>query len=662
MEIFKYIKETGRILVLASAFGLVSCNYLDVVPPETADIDDTMKDATSTLNFLYSCYSPIEYDDINPLKYIAYDAAGDDYVLPRLWDNGCSRTQWGMLSPTNAKDWQAFNWGAVYPWKSLYTGIGQCNLFLKNLDELHPPITEDTYKEYRAEAMFLKAYYHMRALQLFGPIPIMDKLMPQGTPVSDMPGRSHFDFCVDYIVDLFDKAAADLPATRNTQYFGRATSVAAKALKARILVYAASPLWNSSETPLAKWTNTSYETPGYDKALVSGTYDAKKWERARQACQDALSSAESAGFRLFTVNDAETVREQHKVNLPAVPAVDGSSSNEQLLFLQRVMMFRYLITARPSEGNLENLWGTLYNGTNAIYAGIPHFVLKADNGSEAGGYGGMSPTLYAVEHFYTKNGKLPEEDPAFPQQSEWFKSANLTNKDIIKLHVGREARFYAWISFDGDEYSSYIVDGKKPLIVEARNPAKQGYDPNKWGERNNCVTGYLSKKGVQPNYYMRQIDGNNNRDQIKYPMPLIRMAELYLNLAECEAQVGGQYTESGIKHLNEIRRRAGVPELTMADLTAGKTLLDRVMEERFIEFFQEGQRYYDIRRYLNGAKYLDKDNFMGLNALVKSPSFEEFNQVTPINQPFKWDQRMYIMPIPISEIYNNPQLEQAPGY
>ena len=53
----------------------------------------------------------------------------------------------------------------------------------------------------------------------------------------------------------------------------------------------------------------------------------------------------------------------------------------------------------------------------------------------------------------------------------------------------------------------------------------------------------------------------------------------------------------------------------------------------------------------------------GLNAIAqKDPTFEEFNQRVKVDQPFQWDDRMYLLPIPTSEIYNNPQLVQAPNY
>lgn len=634
--------------------NMSACNYLDVIPPETADVDDTMTDAETTLRFLYTCYGRIQYGNIDPIFYGNLDGAADDFVLPALWTTNSSYTQWGQVTA-----YQANAWGDGYPWKKIYDGIGLSNQFMQLLDELNPPISSDTKELYRAEATFIKAYYHMRALQLFGPIPLMDIFMSQNTPVSELPGRSHFDYCVDYIVGLFDKAAERLPATWDSQYFGRGTSVIAKALKARLLLYAASPLWNSNGSPYANWENQNFETPGYGKKLVSASYDAAKWERARAASQEALDAALAAGFRLFSITDSETIRRQQDVKLPSVPGVDGNTAEGEE-FLQRVMMYRYMITAKQTEGNKENIWGLMV-AQEAKNGAIPHYVITEDNGNKVGYWGGVSPTLYTVENFYTKNGKIPAEDPEFPNESAWFKSANIPgNSDVINLHADREARFYAWISFDGDEYSSNMVN-YGPLMIRARDPQQQGYNPAMWGNRNYSVTGYLTKKYVQPNLvYLRS--GGQNFDNIKYAVAMVRMAELYLNLAECQAQVGGQYTTAALENLNIVRERAGVPELTQSDISAGKTLVDHILNERFIEFFEEGQRYYDIRRYMLGAERLNSSNFEGLNAEIVGPTFEQFNRRVRVNQPFTWNDRMYILPVPTKDVYSNPQMVQAPGY
>lgn len=101
-------------------------------------------------------------------------------------------------------------------------------------------------EQWLAEAHFLIAYYHFALLRKYGPIPVVTEYVPQSTPSSDFGGRYHYDYCVNWIAYQLDLAAQNLPPTREGTEWGRATSTMAKALKARVLMYAASPLWNGS--------------------------------------------------------------------------------------------------------------------------------------------------------------------------------------------------------------------------------------------------------------------------------------------------------------------------------------------------------------------------------------------------------------------------------
>ncbi len=506
-------------------------------------------------------------------------------------------------------------------------------------------VTEGDKVRWKAEVKFCEAFYHFTLLNAYGPIPLVTKYYSQNTATSDFPGRSPYDVCVDSISNWFDEAAENLPAVVQDDELGRATSTACKALKARLLVYAASPLWNGS-FPYASWKNKD------GQELVSHTYDANKWKRALEACNDAITWATTQGERsLFNLATSESIRKNENVPLPTIDNVDST-------FKERVMLMRYLMTTTEDEGNKETILGIIETDASYDYikALIPHAVTKY-NGSPVGGWSGISPYLYTVEHFYTMKGLLPEMDSNFYPQSDWFTSAGLSNKNIIKLNVDREPRFYAWLGYDGGEYSSLISDGF-PLVLSLRDSKKQGYNPDLYNRDNN-VTGYFSKKYVQPNIKWRSSDGGSNMSEPPYP--IIRLAELYLDRAECYAALGE--TESSLKDLNIVRKRAGIPDLTTADISSKMTLMDWVRNERFVELWEEGQRYYDLRRWCLAPKYLKAGSRIGLNAMEKKdPSFTEFNVPTKVNQSFQWTDRMYLLPIASSELYSNPQLVQAPGY
>src|SRR5690606_32063059 len=100
-----------------------------------------------------------------------------------------------------------------------------------------------------AEVKFLKAFYHFFLMKLYGPIAIVDENLPiSATPEETQVYREPIDVCVDYIVGLLDEAIEDLPPVLNDPglELGRITKTIALAVKAKVLVWAASPLFNGN--------------------------------------------------------------------------------------------------------------------------------------------------------------------------------------------------------------------------------------------------------------------------------------------------------------------------------------------------------------------------------------------------------------------------------
>lgn len=661
------ILHTTQVLIIIACL-LASCNYLDVIPPATADYDDTMKDANKTLDFLYTCYGGVPRCD--PFYFKSFERGTDEEAFPRTYGYRMQTIQWGTVAPSSNDSGEDI-------WQSCYNFLGYTHEFLNQLDRLQPAnLTDEDRRQYKAEANFLEVYYQFRVLQAFGPMAIIDAKIAPNISQDELPGRSHFDYCVDYLVNKLDEVAEILPAQQEEVNLGRASSTICKALKARILLYAASPLWNGS-FPFPTWKNEKYETPGYGKDLVSVTYDPQKWQRALTACQEALAAADGAGYKLFDIAEANNIADRQNVGLPFVPGMEGDTP-ENIAFKERVRMFQYLSAANEGDGNKELIWGVrLSNETNnngeEVTIKLPSFMVKKDNGALYGGNASEAPTLYTIQHFYTKNGKLPEKDTEFYPQSEWYSrfydgqvnadNTSMPDKetvkyDIIKLNAKREARFYAWIVYDGCMYSSKIYDGKSPLWINFKNTNTNGYNTTR--SRYYVGTGYLSKKFIDPNMVWYR---NGNKKWTASRRPFIRMAELYLNLAECYAATGN--TSEALTNLNIIRNRAGLPDIMETDF-AEMSLQEWIRNERFVELFEEGHRFYDLRRWGIASERLGSGNFYGLNGLQVNPSFEDFNKPVPIDQPFKWENKQYLLPVwtrsGLDELYSNPQMIQAPGY
>lgn len=651
--------------------GVASCDYLDIVPPEQPSINNTMDNFNQALGFLHGCYIGVT----DPIKagWSVGTNVGHGNPLPSytLGDLHTTTDEWIMddiqfnQAPIVRAAYSNTLSGTqnVDEYKCYSIWMSNIYLFLEKLDELGVPngvIEPEIAKQWRAECKFLKAYYHFCLFRRYGPIAIIDERVPMDAPTSAFPGRMHVDYCVKWICDRLDEATEDLPAVREPSEIGRATSTICKALKSRVLLYAASPLFNG-QFPYPEWRN-KVETPGYGYELVSRTYDRNKWVLAKEAAEDALNYALTEGGReLYYGNDGnETPEMLNKLYVP----VDGVDDD----FKRAVLRMRNVVRVREPDGNKEFIWSTASNtvaygiyNQRVVRNPIPKTSM-APNGFQ-NAYCCIGATLATVLRFGTKDGYQPANDPNFPPESEWYKSAGYADKGgalrshIINLNKNREPRFYAWLSFDGGDYGTLLRYGLEPVPVNMLSSNAQGYNPIAF--RDYCPTGYPMQKWIDTRATITNTGVNN---WIFTPLPIIRLAELYLNLAECCAELGD--TEGALTNMNIIRRRAGATELT-ADMVAqsGKSLVEWVRDERSIEFFDEMHRYFDVRRWCKG-ELLGFGTRMGLNAHIENPTFAQFNKPVAVNQGhvYAWGDRMYLYPIDSHELYSNPQFVQSPGY
>lgn len=636
-------------MLVASCSLLGACNFLEIVPPEQAELDDATRDAEATSGFMYSCYAGIR----SPMGASGVEMSADECAFPPLVDNARRSTSYGLYTAESPQDDR---------WDDCYNYIAQTHLFLREVEKARG-CTPEEIEGWKAEAYFLLAYYHFELLRFHGPIPIIEHYIDPNLPIEDYPARMHYDYVTDWIVNLLEERVLHneyLVDMRPEDEFGLATRVAGYALKARALLYAASPLWNGS-FPYPNWKN-SVETPGYGYELVSYQYDPGKWTRAKQACEEAVKKAEEAGYALYSEMDYYAAQLKDGADaLPDIPGLEDPDSPEGIEFRKRVFMLRYAVSSHFSEGNREYIFAFCNADDLYLRSTLPYRVQQNNNGTWYSGYSTIAPTFYTFEHFYTENGLLPEEDPAFPDESEWLESAGLKKqKDIIKLNVMREPRFYAWMCFDGGEYGYNFSNGKK-FVVDLKDSQKQGYNPELYN-RNCCTTGFLAQKFIRPNTYRTKNNKWSDDTANKAYRPLFRMADLYLMAAECCAMTDD--TEGAYKYINMVRERAGVTPLSDEFCAkSSMSLMDWIRNERFVELWGEGQRFFDLRRWMIADQYLGEGKIEGLNSIAKmDPTFEEFNQRIVIDQPYRWYKRMYIMPIAYSEITKNPNLVQAPGY
>ena len=214
-------KNTLYLFILLLITGLnTSCNYLDIVPDETATEKDAFANPRAALRYLYSCYGYLPQSN---MVSSCMDFTGDETISPFAE----SYVKFAEGS------YDSSNWIISY-WNTLFQGIRQCYLLKENINSV-PKISQDEVDLYTAEADFLIAYFHLLLIKCYGPSILVKELPALDTPAENMLGRRPYDECIDWVADLLDDAATRLPATRNSSDYGRATSVIAKSLKARML-------------------------------------------------------------------------------------------------------------------------------------------------------------------------------------------------------------------------------------------------------------------------------------------------------------------------------------------------------------------------------------------------------------------------------------------
>lgn len=617
--------------------AITSCNYLDVVPDEVVKEEDTYETPDLVRDYLYSCYSFLPTNrQISNNAYWMMCGAETSFYRKEMF----STFNEGTYGPSSLHM-------TVDTWSPIWEGIRQCYMFLDILDKAKGLVPIDK-QHYRGEANFLIAYYHFLSLRSYGPTLIIDKLYDPKLNVEEFPERSSYDEVVDFINRKLDEAFPDLAPTFSGKDFGRATQTAVYALKSRLYLYAASPLFNGNSEMYA-----DFKSKIDGRHLISQEYSEEKWRKSAEVTLNAITELEKQGYRLYGDEDAGRPDD----NRPSL------SNPAQRRIRYSVMDF--------SNPNPEVIWAdTREEGYYDIQnRSIPRqYVDIVYDGS-----GGIAPTLQMVEYFYTKNGLPIDKDKTFdydgrfdivelPVNYDGNNYSDVSNGTSIKLHLDREPRFYANIGFHHGFFEITQYDGeltnedpsKRVIIEELRNSDRHGKRDQ---DLYYSVTGYHNKKFVHPAYEDGYVD---------YPLPLFRMAEMYLNYAEALVELNE--LDLAKKYLNKVRIRAGIPEVDDAwdnystqpgYQNTKEGLREIVRQERLLEFYLEGLKFFDIRRWKIAEKWLGVPD-LGLN--VAADDDENFFQIREIPLARNFHKGQYLMPIPMDETNKVPQLVQNPYY
>lgn len=641
------IKNFAIIGILIFSGLTFSCSdFLNIVPDNTATVDHAFKKRHQAENYLYGIYGFLPTFS-GPAKNPAILAGEESWLFDDFKDFGTS--SWEIAKGNQGTQSPLCNyWASESSRYSLnggdpvFTAIRDCNIFLENINKTID-LSEYERELWIAEVKTLKAFFHFWLFNMYGPIPIIDKNIEISSSSEEtMYYREPVDSVLNYMIELIDSASVYLPLNIMdvAQDMGRITRPMALSLKAKILTYAASPLFNGN----SEHTNV-VDSRGVK--IFSQSYDPAKWTRASIAIKEAIDVCHEAGHALFDFN-----------NLPEASIV----SKETLLSMQTK-------GAATERWNPEIIWGDTQSDTYVLQRfAQPAFIHWNTNGNIT--FRSWAPTLRTVEQFYTKNGIPIEEDKEWininpyslrtaDQSHKYYIEPNYTT---VNLHFNREPRFYGAIAFDGGKFY-----GNGVLTDDAMLTSKflLGSYNIAWFQNRHSATGYLAKKMIHRLSSVSQTAGTFTI--YRYTFPVIRLADLYLLYAETLNEIKQSPDSEVYKYIDLVRNRTGLEGVieswrnhsTNPEKPLSKDGMREIIQrERMIELAFEGQRYWDLRRWKLLKEYMNMP-IQGWN--ITSRETVGFYKVQTLAFP-KFEEKDYLWPIRQENILKNRKLIQNPGW
>ena len=636
-------------------------NYLDIVPEDAATVDHAFANRNEARNSFYGCFAYLPA--MGTVQGNLALLGGDETWYIRDPMQGAS-SMWRLaLNEQNivnpiANFWSSRQKGDANGGKYLYSGLSDCNIFLEKVGEAYD-LDELERNKWIAQIKFLKAYLHFYLFRMYGPIPIIRTNQPlyaKGEQVSLY--RNTVDEVVDYIVELLDECFADLPVDIEdiNQDLGLPSQVVCLALKAQVLTYAASPLFNGNDDP--EFANLK-DNRG---VFLFPKYDANKWKKAAAALKAAIDFAEAHNYKLYdfrTASQYAPVLHEHTI---------------------QAMQVRGATTAR---WGVELIWGDPNTNVQQLQQ-LCHPWVQSGNDYGQATFRMFAPTQRIVEQFYTKNGIPIEDDQQWVgvdpmgvriagEDERWH---ILKGYKTINLYFDREPRFYGSICFDGgiyygngrinqDNTTNHTYSWVSYMRAQGIDGAGWGGSIGAGGNRYSS-TGYLCKKLINP---VSSTNTSGGFSHERYPFPIIRLADLYLMYSEALNEVETAPTAEVYKYIDSVRKRTGLKGVveswsnhaiaSQKNKPATKEGMRGIIRrERLNELAFEGIRYWDIRRW-KIAEEICRQPIRGMN--IRGTTFDEFYTVTTLFEQ-RFTKRDYFFPIKESTLLINSNLVQNPGW
>ena len=675
----------------ATAF-LTSCSdYLDTDKyfKDQQSLEHIFNNKNNTLEWLALSYSRLQGDNIeighsdnNPTNFcddMTFNEGnnGDRYRKFKLGEYGD-----GYSYDTYYKN--------SWPWS--YVAIRQASVFIHNA-HANDELTQDEIDVLIGEAHFLRGYFYWLLIRKYGPVPIMPD---EGADFSESYDnlsypRNTFDECVDFICKDMIEAAKRLPDRRDNLNSARPTKGAALAVRAKVLTYAASPLYNGN-TEMADFTDKT------GRQLISQQYDERKWAVAAAAGKDFLDYNDQAGvYKIHTVGIRKTAEDTSYPTTIIPPKCEPYSSQnfpDGWADIDPFESYRSVFNGELSMAENEEVIFTRgqNNRTNnlipdgqegSVEIGVKDLV-KHQLPNSLGGWNIHGVTQKQCDAYAMADGTPYDREKVMAQYGPGNEFTTINNKalhpydhlpdnGIYMGYANREPRFYASVA-----YSGTIWPGASTTEDRYHNQQIFYYRGEQDGRVNSNERWVNTGIGVMKYVHPYDINVGNDASIRDKADPALRYADLLLLYAEALnnlttsyeiASWDGTQTYTISRDVNEmhrgvkpVRMRAGVPDYTDDVYADRDQFFNAIVHERQIEFFAENQRYFDLRRWKIAEEH-EAEQIYGCNTLMdRRNALQFYNPVRVPKLQTSFSRRQYFWPVSWDELRRNKNLTQAPGW
>lgn len=608
------MKRTTLLVYIALFIGILfsgACKkFLDQVPEDRLTINEIFKRRNLVEQYMAQIYANLPNE-------LQQRFVGTDYAGPWRAASDEAKYNWDFhyANQLNYSTWKKTDGTVATFWLNYYKSIRNATDFINNIDGADPEeVNAVLKKRFKGEIRAVRALYYFFLIRMYGPVPLLgDQIIPPDAPLADvLKERNSMDECVDYIVNQLDSAAIELPywpgfddhpsnsPEKNAVQWGRISKGVCKAYKEKVLLLAASPLFNGNDDYASLKNNDG-------KQLINQTYDQNKWKRAADAAKAFIDEFVPVYYDLYTVSDADP-------------------------FKAAYLACRNVVT---DEWNKEWIFGRPNSSINIDYDIRPKLVGFP---GPLQGAGALGVTQSMVDAYFMKNGR------SINDQASGYVSSGFSDFqapfDVKARHTynpwtNREPRFYVGVTYNNSYWLNQTGSDREVVI----NMEFNGNSGRSQSTSDVSPTGYIVRKGY--------ITGGNKGGLY------LRLGEIYLDYAEALNEYSPGHADI-LKYLNLIRKRAGVPEYGSVDISMPVSQVEMrtaIRKERRVELAFENVRYFDCHRW-KIAETTDNGPFYGMDMEANGDTFYKLTQV----ELRTFRKRDYLWPIPDNEILKTNKL------